>query len=320
MEDAAMMFREMRYVYEVYRQRSFSKAAQALFIAQPSLSQMIKKAETRAGGPLFDRSTVPVHLTELGRAYIEAAEEIMQAQERFSRYASDAEHCLRGSLSLGGTTLFTSYVLPPLISAFSARYPGVEIRLHEQHTRVLRRELQEGTLDLAVDNSVLDPLHYHQLVYRQERLILAVPAVFAINESCRAHQLTAQEVIDGNARHVPPLALERLRDTPFLLLKEGNDTRTRAERLCSRAGFTPRVRLQLDQQLAAYNLAAYGLGATFLSDTLVKCAVPDHRLVYYPLEGEDAQRSISFFHKRSRFLSAPMEAFLRMLQENPQNI
>lgn len=310
-----MMFREMRYVYEVYRQRSFSKAAQVLFIAQPSLSQMIKKAEAKAGGPLFDRSTVPVTLTALGRAYIEAAEEIMQAQERFSRYASDAERCLRGNLTLGGTTLFTSYVLPPLISAFSLRYPGVDICLHEQHTRVLQQELQEGTLDLAVDNSVLDPARYEQFVYRQEGLLLAVPRQFEINNACRAHQLTAQAIIDGASQAAPPLPLEKLRDTPFLLLKEGNDTRVRADRLCSRAGFAPRVRLQLDQQLAAYNLAAYGLGAVFLSDTLVQCAVPDDRLIYYRLDGADSQRSISFFHKRSRFLTAPMEAFLDMLHE-----
>ena len=59
-----MLFHEMNYVYEVYRQGSFTKAAQALFISQPSLSQMVQKAEARIGSPIFDRSTSPISLTE----------------------------------------------------------------------------------------------------------------------------------------------------------------------------------------------------------------------------------------------------------------
>lgn len=308
-----MMFREMRYVYEVYRQRSFSKAAQKLFIAQPSLSQMVRKAEERTGGPLFDRSTMPITLTALGRAYIEAAEEIMQVEARFGRYKSDAENCLTGMLTLGGTTLFASYVLPPLISAFSARYPGVEIRLHEQHTRILRQQLRDGELDLCADYNLLDSSQYESFLYQQERIILAVPKSLPINEQLLSYQMTAAEIRMGNIQFVAPLPLERMADVPFLLLKEGNDTRMRANSLCQQAGFAPKIRLQLDQQLAAYNLAAYGMGAAFVSDTLVKNAVPDDRLVFYHCDPEIACRSITFFHKRNRLMSAPGMAFIHML-------
>ena len=313
-----MMFREMRYVYEVYRQRSFSKAAEALFIAQPSLSQMIRKAEARTGGPLFDRSTFPVTLTALGRAYIEAAEEIMQVEERFGRYMSDAENCLTGSLTLGGTTLFTSYVLPPLISAFSSRYPGVEIRLYEHHTHVLKQQLQDGVLDLAVDNGQLDLNLYERFLYQQEQVILAVPKQFAVNGDCLPYQMTAADLREKGGLCVPPLPLAKMADVPFIFLKEGNDTRIRADKLCLQAGFTPKIRLQLDQQLAVYNLAAYGMGAAFISDTLVKSAVPDDRLVFYHCAPENASRSIWFFHKRNRFVTAPMAAFLKMITETPK--
>ena len=86
---------------------------------------MIKKVEEKVGSPLFDRSASPVRLTETGRAYLRAAEQIQEAEDGFCHYLSDAEACLTGSLSLGGTTLLTSYVLAPLISAFSARFPRV---------------------------------------------------------------------------------------------------------------------------------------------------------------------------------------------------
>ena len=72
------MFRWKHYVYEVYKEKSFSKAAQNLYISQPSLSARIKKIEDTLGVPLFDRSTTPLRLTESGEVYIKAAEEIIK--------------------------------------------------------------------------------------------------------------------------------------------------------------------------------------------------------------------------------------------------
>ena len=306
-----MLLHEMNYVYEVYRQRSFTKAAQALYIAQPSLSQMVRKAEARIGAPIFDRSTSPIGVTELGRAYIRAAEQVLQIEADLQQYLDDTEKCLTGALTLGGTTFFTSYVLPPLVSAYSERYPGVELRLHEAHTGQLKQELQEGTLDFALDNTLLDPAIYEAVEIQTEQVILAVPRALPVNEKAAAFRLSAKELPQAGAPCVP---LELFADTPFLLLKEGNDTRRRAEQLCAQAGFEPKIRLALDQQLAAYNLAGYGLGAAFISDTLALSAPPDERLCFYRIDSPDAVRTISLFYKRTRALTAPMRAMLTMLK------
>ena len=311
MLEGTMLLHEMNYVYEVYRQRSFTKAAQALYIAQPSLSQMVRKAEARIGAPIFDRSTSPIGVTELGRAYIRAAEQVLQIEADLQQYLDDTEKCLTGALTLGGTTFFTSYVLPPLVSAYSERYPGVELRLHEAHTGQLKQELQEGTLDFALDNTLLDPAIYEAVEIQTEQVILAVPRALPVNEKAAAFRLSAKELPQAGAPCVP---LELFADTPFLLLKEGNDTRRRAEQLCAQAGFEPKIRLALDQQLAAYNLAGYGLGAAFISDTLALSAPPDERLCFYRIDSPDATRSISLFYKRTRALTAPMRAMLTMLR------
>ena len=68
------MFQGMEYIYEVYKEKSFSKAAAALFISQPSLSANVKRVENRIGYPIFDRSTKPLQLTEVGKHYIQAVE------------------------------------------------------------------------------------------------------------------------------------------------------------------------------------------------------------------------------------------------------
>ncbi|MBQ8536566.1 MAG: LysR family transcriptional regulator [Clostridia bacterium] len=305
------MFREMRYVMEVYRQRSFSKAATKLYVSQPSLSLMVKKVEEKLGGPIFDRSTSPIGLTEMGREYIRCAQQIQEIEMGFEQYLSDAEQCLTGTLSLGGTMLFASYVLPPMISAFSARYPGVTVKLTEGHTDTLERELQAGGLDVVVENYAFDPAVFESRPYQRERVMLAVPTLLA-PQATRSYALTAEEVAAGQEKEAVPL--DMFQDLPFLMLKAGNDTRKRGEELCEAAGFRPHIRLLLDQQISAYNLAAYGLGAAFVSDTLVRLAPGDSRLLFYHLSGDRAYRYLYFVYKRNRVLTRPVEEFLKMLE------
>ena len=85
------MFNGMKYVYEVYKERSFSNAARNLYISQPALSGMIKKIEKNIGMPLFDRSTTPIQLTECGKKYIKTAEKIMSLEDEFDIEIPDEE-------------------------------------------------------------------------------------------------------------------------------------------------------------------------------------------------------------------------------------
>lgn len=78
------MFQGMEYVYEVYKERSFSKAAANLFISQPSLSANVKRIEKKIGYPIFDRSTKPLGLTECGRHYIDACGTHYAGRKRIS--------------------------------------------------------------------------------------------------------------------------------------------------------------------------------------------------------------------------------------------
>ncbi len=119
------MFQGMHYVYEVYKEMSFSKAAKNLYISQPSLSAAIKKVEQRIGFPIFDRSSTPVQLTDLGKEYIRSIEIIMDVESSFQNYVQDVQDMRVGSLAIGGTNLFASYVLPPLLSRFSEQYPHI---------------------------------------------------------------------------------------------------------------------------------------------------------------------------------------------------
>ena len=309
------MFQGMHYVYEVYKEMSFSKAAKNLYISQPSLSAAIKKVEQRIGFPIFDRSSTPVQLTDLGKEYIRSIEIIMDVESSFQNYVQDVQDMRVGSLAIGGTNLFASYVLPPLLSRFSEQYPHIRVNLVEANTTELTEKLFSGTLDLLIDNQTMDPAIYEKRFFCEEHLLLAVPSQFISNKPIRNYALSASDVRQGRhlSSQVLPIPLDFFQNEPFLLLKSGNNTRTRADRICHNARFTPRVKLELEQQITAYNLSRYGMGISFCGDTLI-CHVPeDQNLVYYKLDNQDAIREVNFYFKRNRYMTKIITEFLNLI-------
>ena len=311
------MFVWKKYVYEVYKERSFTKAAQNLYISQPSLSARIKKIEEIIGEPLFDRSTTPLQLTEVGKVYIEAAEEITQIEQRVENYINDLAGLKTGNLAVGASTLFAAYVVPSLITQFNQKFPDVHIQLIEGNTAELEEMLGSNALDFVIDNYHYDSILYNKELYCEENILLAVPKHFAVNEELGMYQLSYKNIKNKNylSRKYPAVPLERFADLPFIMLTQGNDTRTRGDRLCRNVGFKPNIVLEFNQQSTAYMASSTQLGATFISDILVSQLPTFENLVYYKLDGEEAKRKVFFYYKTHKYKTRVMEEFIRMMYE-----
>ena len=311
------MFVWKKYVYEVYKERSFTKAAQNLYISQPSLSARIKKIEEMIGEPLFDRSTTPLQLTEVGKVYIEAAEEITQIEQRVENYINDLAGLKTGNLAVGASTLFAVYVVPSLITQFNQKFPDVHIQLIEGNTAELEEMLGSNALDFVIDNYHYDSILYNKELYCEENILLAVPKHFAVNEELGMYQLSYKNIKNKNylSRKYPAVPLERFADLPFIMLTQGNDTRTRGDRLCRNVGFKPNIVLEFNQQSTAYMASSTQLGATFISDILVSQLPTFENLVYYKLDGEEAKRKVFFYYKTHKYKTRVMEEFIRMMHE-----
>ena len=312
------MFEGKHYVYEVYKTRSFSKAADNLYISQPSLSATIKKIENQIGTPLFDRSTNPIQLTECGQKYLSYIENLMDMEHEFENYLNDVNTLRTGHLSIGGSNLFAAYILPPLLSKFMSKYPHIGIKLVESNTYALEQQLSSGNLDIVIDNYAFDGRIYEKQLFCQEQLLLAVPASFTSNQKAAGYQLTADDIKHNNLSDTSApinktanfVSLKVFNQDPFLLLRTGNDTRKRSELLLKDAGISPKIILKLDQQVTAYHVASYGMGITFVTDTLIKNVPDNSNLLYYRLNPEYAQRNIYFYYKRNHYLTRAMENFL----------
>ena len=130
------MFHGMNYVMEVYKEQSFSKAAQNLYISQPALSAAIKRIEKKVGAPLFDRRTSPIQLTECGKEYIRTTERILDLEDEFAYHVGKLHELKAGHLALGGTYFFASFIFPPFIEQFRQKYPHVNLNFYEGNCNV----------------------------------------------------------------------------------------------------------------------------------------------------------------------------------------
>lgn len=312
------MFKGKKYVYEVYREKSFSKAAQNLYISQPSLSARIKQIEEQIGEPLFDRSTNPLQLTEIGKVYIEAAEEIFKIEQRVENYINNLTTLKTGHLSIGASNLFAAYVVPQLFTQFKQKFPDIHIQITEGHTSQLEAMLSNNSVDFVIDNYRYDNTLYNKQLYCRENILLAVPKHFSVHDELTEYQLSYNNVKSKSYLNPasPAVPLHVFSGLPFIMLMPGNDTRLRGDRLCRNAGFHPNIILEFNQQSTAYMAASTQLGATFISDILVSQLPSFENLVYYKLDGEDARRDVYFYYKNHKYKTRVMEEFLSMMDEH----
>ena len=311
------MFSNAEYVYEVYKERSFSRAAQNLYISQPALSVTIKRIESRIGAPIFDRSTNPIGLTECGQKYIEVVKQMMDLQSGFVNYLNDLEDLRAGVVNVGGSNLFTSCLLPPIIAEYKHRYPAVEIHVVEANTSHLDHLLMEGRLDLILDNFIFDKKTHEQILYRQEQLLLAVPAVFPVNRQLKEYLISQEDVLSGHFKEEdkPAAPFASFKDLPFILLKAGNDTRDRAMACFAEHKIQPPIILELDQQMTAYQVSCQGLGISFVSDTLIRHVPANKQICFYKLDSDCRTRNLCFFRKKSKYVTRAVREFLAIARE-----
>lgn len=306
------MFKNMEYVYAVYKAGSFSQAAEELFISQPCLSAMIKKVEKNLGVPIFDRKSKPLCLTEYGEKYISYIEKQQQLERELEQYLNDVRGLKEGKLSLGANHVFASYILPNLIHNFKSRYPKIDVHIVEGNIYFFEDALLNGTVDLFVDNCKMDSSLYSQHVIGTEQMLLAVHKSLPVNSLLKGHCLSHNDILSGihKKNTIPFVSAKAFANTSFITLRTGNDTRARLEDIFNKTGATLNVQLEVDQLATAYNISCNGLGATCVSDTLLYNTPLQKDMCYYRLPNDVATRPIYLYHKRSRYVTLAMQKFI----------
>ena len=311
------LFHRKDVIYTIAKEQSFSKAAQKLFIAQPSLSLMVKNLEDELGTPLFDRSSKPIRLTEAGQAYVRATEQIREIENSFQEYLLALHNMETGSLRIGTNQLLSFLVLPKYIAHFMHAYPNIQLSLIDANSTTLENAISMGDLDIVIDNSILPGDTYVQRHLATEHLLLAVPAAFPENDRCKAYQLTYRDILNNrHIAHTKPVPLEVFADTPFILMNRDNDTRKQTNTIFQETDFNPRVLFELDRLTTLYSYVEQGTAASLVSDTLVRNVrgFNQENIVFYMLPAKHNKRNIYAYYKKTKYCTKAMSILIESLE------
>src|SRR5947208_14443870 len=149
-ENLSMEIHQLRYFGAVANEGSFSRAAAKVRVAQPSLSQQIRKLEAEVGQPLSDRLPRSVVLTEAGRCLIDYARQILASIGDARRCVDELKGEVAGKVAVGAIPTIAPYVLPELLGKFQKHYPEVTLEIVEDVTEGITRRIEAGELDVAL--------------------------------------------------------------------------------------------------------------------------------------------------------------------------
>src|SRR5271169_1179549 len=145
-----MELQQLRYFCAIAETGNFSRAAQQTHVSQPSLSQQIRKLEDELGARLFDRLGRSVRLTELGQAFLPRARAVLRDLEAARGEVAERKTAIEGPLCVGVIPTIAPYFLPPLLAAFSRKYPRARVTVVEEITPLLLEKLRAGSVDVAI--------------------------------------------------------------------------------------------------------------------------------------------------------------------------
>jgi DNA-binding transcriptional LysR family regulator len=275
-----MELRHLRYFVAVAEERHFGRAAERLHIAQPPLSQQIRRLEAELGAPLLHRTTRRVELAPAGEVLLPRAREILAAVDAAAEDARRAARGEFGRLAIGFTGSATYALLPALADALRDALPGVVLELRgELLTPAQVSGLLDGTLDLGL---LRPPVREHSLeveILRREQLVAVLP---------KGHRLAA-------AAAVP---LEQLEDEPFVMYPSHfrSVLHDAVEDTCAAHGFRPRVALEVSETATLVSFVAAGLGVSLVPDSVRHMTVEG--AVYRPLAREAAEVELAVAWRR----------------------
>lgn len=213
--------------------------------------------------------------------------------------------------------MLISYTLPDLLVAYGKRYPQIELTLLELNPEEGESRLADGSLDLLLSNTPLSDTLFENTHLVTEHMFLAVPKAFDVNNELKAYWQSVDNIISGRflKKMFPAVSIRHFNDIPFVLLSEENSSHQELLSACRSEGFSPRSVLSVNQELSAYHMACAGMGACFVSDTLIAQTRENPNIIYYKLDDAISRRDIWMHYKKKRYRSKCVCSFLDMISE-----
>jgi len=285
-----MLLRHIRYLLAVAEHQNFTRAAEALHVSQPTLSQQIRQMEDVLGAQLFDRSGRTVRLTDAGEIYVRFARRALQDLDAGKRAIHDVKDLARGSVRLAITPTFTAYLVGALVEPFNSRYPGISLYIKEMPQDQMEAALAEDELDIGIAFSEVRSPEIESQPLFVETLSMMV-------SSLHQHGVT------------DALSMTQLEEQPLVLLSGDFATRRYIDEYFHEHKIVPRVAVEANSITAIVEIVRRSHLATILPDAISQ---EQTGLISVQLTPTLRCRTAALLVRRDAYRSAASEAFMNI--------
>jgi len=287
---------ELEAFWWIAQTGSFNRAAERLYLTQPSVTARIQALEKELGQSLFERKPRGVRLTDAGRVLLPHAERVLADIRKAHRAVAELESASGGTLSLGSALTTSTYTLPNILAQFKAAYPLIEVTVRTGRSQQIQQLVLDDTVQLGLVHS---PLASHADIVAVP--LYEEPIVLVVHPD---HSL---------ANH-PQVTMEQLAAEPFITSDRASGYWALVEQFWAGAGLVPRVTMELDSIEATKRMVMCGLGLAMLPEGTVDHELQTGQLVIVPVaESSHLNRHTILIHRRGKVWSGISRAFLEVL-------
>jgi DNA-binding transcriptional LysR family regulator len=276
---------------------SYTRAAETLYLSQPAVAQQVKSLEQQLGLRLFARRGRGIVLTPAGQEFLSHAERFLTLLAETTPVVHEIHTLRRGSVVIGASISAGTYVVPPLLGAFHARYPGVHITLMVAHRRSIEEDLLTHKIDLGVMS----------FIERRERFVV---------ELLRPYELLMVASPFHRLAGCSAISLHDLQEETLLMREPESVTRLATELHFAQAGVPIPASLELGNIEATKEGVAAELGIAVLPRESVALELASGDLVVLGVQGFPLQRQWNIVHVRDRRLSLAANALRQLLLQS----
>lgn len=278
----------------VVEHKNFSRAAEELYLSQPSVSLQIRNLENELGTKLMNRSSKHLELTQSGEIFYEYAKNILLLYDKAKEEIDQLSNVVTGGLKVGASNTIGEYILPFVLTEFAAQFPNVGIETSISNTEEISQAVRSNHLDLAL---VEGDVSHSDLVIRplmEDEIILVVPNQHAL-------------------ARLPIVTAEHLQDQVWILRESGSGTRAFSDKLIKDRGIHVKKSYILGSGQAVKQAVIAGLGIALVSSWIVRKELNAKELTAIRIKGKRLTRFFSLITSKNHERSKAMEVFTEQL-------
>lgn len=299
---------ELLYILTIAEHGSITRAAQELFISQPSLSESLNKVEQKFGKTIFDRTLDGLVPTAFGLHYLDTARKILDRYKRLEADLDEYRQMRRGKLTFGIPMNLGTYLLPKILPAFHEFYPNISVQFKKNNSTELDKLMLSGKLDFSIMHyeTPNESIHYELLA--EDEFYLVMPLALA-----RKYDFPEYRPLSIHD-------LKALEKEPFLMVASRQKLRQVADSILSQLSIKPNIRYTTKNMETAKRLTGAGMGITFLPHSYLNLFSGVENLACYPLDPAlQASWKLVIGYPDSRLLSRSSREFIRFLKQKMQS-